>query len=100
MAHLIPWRARLILANDYSISSICQRQLNPFRCRYSTMPPFTHTGGVDAEALYRYEPGGYHPLQLGETLKNGRYKIIHKLGWGGFSTIWAARDQRYVYKQG
>ncbi|KAG8670498.1 hypothetical protein FPOAC1_009919 [Fusarium poae] len=58
------------------------------------MPPFTHTGGVDAEALYRYEPGGYHPLQLGETLKNGRYKIIHKLGWGGFSTIWAARDQR------
>ncbi|GKU07610.1 cmgc srpk protein kinase [Fusarium langsethiae] len=58
------------------------------------MPPLTHKCGVDAEPLYRYEPGGYHPLELGETLKDGRYKILHKLGWGGYSTTWAAKDQK------
>ncbi|KJZ74896.1 hypothetical protein HIM_05805 [Hirsutella minnesotensis 3608] len=44
-------------------------------------------------------PGGYHPLELGEFLKNGRYHIVHKLGWGANSTTWAAKDQkenRYV----
>ena len=50
---------------------------------------------VDAEPLHRYRPGGYHPLRLGDTLGDGRYKVFHKLGWGGYSTVWAARDQRF-----
>ncbi|KAI3109579.1 hypothetical protein CBS147333_5564 [Penicillium roqueforti] len=49
---------------------------------------------VDAEPLHRYRKGGYHPVTLGEYLKDGRYKVLHKLGWGGYSTVWAARDQR------
>uniref|UniRef100_A0A093VIB6 non-specific serine/threonine protein kinase n=1 Tax=Talaromyces marneffei PM1 TaxID=1077442 RepID=A0A093VIB6_TALMA len=49
---------------------------------------------LDAEPLHRYTKGGYHPVVLGDTLKNGRYRILHKLGWGGYSTVWAARDQR------
>ncbi|KAG5810591.1 hypothetical protein H9Q74_005726 [Fusarium xylarioides] len=49
---------------------------------------------VDAEPLHRYEAGGYHPLALGDVLKGGRYKILHKLGWGSYSTTWAAKDQR------
>ncbi|PLB51473.1 kinase-like protein [Aspergillus steynii IBT 23096] len=36
----------------------------------------------------------YHPLNLGDTFENGRYKIYHKLGWGGFSTVWLAKDNR------
>lgn len=28
-------------------------------------------------------------------MNEGRYKILHKLGWGGYSTVWAARDQRF-----
>jgi serine/threonine-protein kinase SRPK3 len=51
---------------------------------------------VDAEPLYRYQPGGYHPLSLGDVLKDGRYKVVHKLGWGGYSTTWAAKDQEYI----
>ena len=47
---------------------------------------------VDAEPLERYWKGGYHPTHLGETLKEGRYKILHKLGWGGYATVWLARD--------
>lgn len=43
-----------------------------------------HISTVDAEPLNRYERGGYCPLTLGENLKSGRYKILHKLGWGGY----------------
>ncbi|KAI1055754.1 hypothetical protein LB506_009215 [Fusarium annulatum] len=49
---------------------------------------------VDAEPLRRYEAGGYHPLTLGDVLEGGRYKILHKLGWGSYSTTWAAKDQK------
>lgn len=47
---------------------------------------------VDAEPLERYRKGGYHPTHLGDTFKDGRYKIVHKLGWGGYATVWLARD--------
>ncbi|KAL4812261.1 kinase-like domain-containing protein [Aspergillus spinulosporus] len=53
-----------------------------------------YTCPIDAEPLDRYKRGGYHPIRLGSSLCDGRYKIIHKLGWGGYSTVWAARDQR------
>lgn len=49
---------------------------------------------VDAEPLHRYCIGGYHPLKLGDVLKHGRYRIMHKVGWGGYSTTWVARDQQ------
>ncbi|GFF72119.1 protein kinase dsk1 [Aspergillus lentulus] len=48
------------------------------------------------ERLSSYRPGGYHPVCLGDTFKNGRYKIQHKLGWGGFSTVWLANDRECV----
>jgi serine/threonine-protein kinase SRPK3 len=48
------------------------------------------------ENVLNYRPGGYHPVALGDTLKDGRYKIRHKLGHGGFSTVWVARDNKYV----
>lgn len=46
---------------------------------------------VDAEPVHRYRRDGYHPIHLGDVLNDGRYKITHKLGWGGYSTVWAAR---------
>ena len=48
------------------------------------------------ENVLNYRPGGYHPVALGDILKDGRYKIYHKLGYGGFSTVWVARDSKYV----
>jgi hypothetical protein len=50
----------------------------------------------EEENFLDYRPGGFHPVALGDTLKDGRYKIHHKLGYGGFSTVWVARDHRYV----
>mmetsp|Transcript_77467 Transcript_77467/g.230765 ORF Transcript_77467/g.230765 Transcript_77467/m.230765 type:complete len:702 (-) Transcript_77467:39-2144(-) len=45
-----------------------------------------------------YRKGGYHQVTLGEVY-NGRYRVIAKLGWGHFSTVWLCQDisyQRYV----
>lgn len=46
-----------------------------------------------AENLEKYEPGGYHPIMIGDTLQE-RYQIVDKLGFGGYSTVWLARDLR------
>ncbi len=54
---------------------------------------------VDAEPLRRYRNGGYHPTHLGDTFKDGRYKILYKLGWGGFATVWLASDLKLVYSK-
>lgn len=50
---------------------------------------------VDAEPIERYRTGGYLPVHLGDIF-NDRYKVMHKLGWGGYSTVWLARDLKYV----
>jgi serine/threonine protein kinase len=39
-----------------------------------------------------YRRGGYHPIQLGDSYSSNRYKILQKLGWGHFSTVWLAKD--------
>ncbi|KAF9075254.1 kinase-like domain-containing protein [Rhodocollybia butyracea] len=45
------------------------------------------------ENLDDYTPGGFHHIMLGDGFSQGRYRIVHKLGYGGFSTTWLARDQ-------
>ncbi|KFZ07582.1 hypothetical protein V501_06315 [Pseudogymnoascus sp. VKM F-4519 (FW-2642)] len=46
------------------------------------------------ESLSRYRQGGYHPVTLGNTFNDSRYTVLHKLGWGGYSTVWLARDKK------
>lgn len=44
-----------------------------------------------SEDLEWYEPGWFHPVHLQDEY-DLRYSIVHKLGFGGFSTVWLARD--------
>ncbi|KAI1313353.1 kinase-like protein [Xylaria venustula] len=47
----------------------------------------------EAEPKVRYLEGLYCPLRIGQVLGNApRYRIEHKLGWGGYSTVWLARN--------
>ncbi|KAF1971940.1 kinase domain-containing protein [Bimuria novae-zelandiae CBS 107.79] len=53
----------------------------------------------DIEYFEEYVTGGYHPTLIGDVFYCGRYVVVHKLGYGRYSTIWLARDQqrqRYV----
>jgi len=54
-------------------------------------PEYEYIEGV--ESLERYRPGGYHPITLGDELCQGRYQVVHKLGYGGTSTTWLAEDR-------
>ena len=45
------------------------------------------------EKIDDYEPGGHHPVHPGDLLgENSRYRVIHKLGNGGFANVWLCRD--------
>ena len=39
--------------------------------------------------------GGYHPIEIGDELRHGRYRIIHRLGHGGYATVWLALNLHY-----
>ena len=43
------------------------------------------------EKIWDYEPGGHHPVHLGDLL-HGRYKVLHKLGREGYSNVWLCSD--------
>ncbi|KAF5384680.1 hypothetical protein D9757_006225 [Collybiopsis confluens] len=41
-----------------------------------------------------YNAGGYLPVKLDDTFKNARYRVVRKLGWGHFSTVWLVKDNQ------
>ena len=49
------------------------------------------------EWIEDYKPGGFHPLHIGDLLSDSRYKILRKLGYGSYSTVWLAKDRRSGY---
>jgi hypothetical protein len=54
---------------------------------------------IDLEDFEEYSLGGYHTTVIADLFRDGRYEVIHKLGFGGYSTTWLARDKhlrRYV----
>ncbi|KAJ8060102.1 hypothetical protein OCU04_011712 [Sclerotinia nivalis] len=57
--------------------------------------PYQPSALDDIEELENFSPGGFHPIDIGDKI-GGRYKVIHKLGYGGFSTVYVytARLQR------
>lgn len=49
------------------------------------------TYNFEQENVLDYCYGGYKPIKIGEELGD-RYKVIRKLGFGHFSTVWLCQD--------
>ena len=46
----------------------------------------------NVEDIDKYRTGGLHPVRLGDTYEGKqKYRILLKLGYGPFSTVWLAR---------
>lgn len=53
-----------------------------------------HINGIDEEVerVYDYDKGGHHPVYLGDCLGDRQqYRLIHKLGSGGYGNVWLCR---------
>ena len=48
---------------------------------------------VEEQKLSWLRPKRYYPVRIGDVYKQ-RYRIIAKLGYGAYSTVWLAEDQR------
>ncbi|KAK3904513.1 Serine/threonine-protein kinase spk-1 [Staphylotrichum tortipilum] len=69
---------------------------HPSSHNHSTLssPSFLYEMLENVERLDYYRSGGgYHSVQIGDRFCE-RYRVVHKLGYGAFSTIWLARDER------
>jgi len=49
---------------------------------------------VEEERLSWYTPEDFYPVRIGETFKS-RYRVVGKLGYGSYATVWLCRDIRY-----
>ncbi|CAI7640373.1 unnamed protein product [Penicillium discolor] len=47
----------------------------------------------EVERFENYRPGGYHPIQIGDRFHH-RYRVVHKLGHGSYSTMWLVCDEQ------
>ncbi|TKY89930.1 hypothetical protein EX895_001228 [Sporisorium graminicola] len=80
-----------------SIAGASQEQNTPGSFGPSSVNASSDMGSVateDEEDLEDYGKGGYHPVHVGDTFSDGRYLIVRKLGWGHFSTVWLAKDNK------
>uniref|UniRef100_A0A2D3V6D5 non-specific serine/threonine protein kinase n=1 Tax=Ramularia collo-cygni TaxID=112498 RepID=A0A2D3V6D5_9PEZI len=46
---------------------------------------------IEEETLLGYAAKVYYPVRIGQTFQS-RYQVVGKLGFGGSSTVWLARD--------
>ncbi|KAH3744855.1 SRSF protein kinase 1 [Pelomyxa schiedti] len=53
--------------------------------------PVMPSGVNDDEGLADYRPGGYGIVRLGQVFHE-RYKVLSKMGWGHYATVWEVLD--------
>ncbi|TBU29016.1 kinase-like protein [Dichomitus squalens] len=77
--------------------------LRPIALSWRSTPSISHraasnwsvTVGLPAtpEPTECYKPGGYHPIRIGEVYNNS-YRVVRRLGWGRYSTVWLVQNIR------
>ncbi|EPQ55006.1 kinase-like protein [Gloeophyllum trabeum ATCC 11539] len=66
---------------------------------YRSLPLLGSDVPVEEEGSPNYNPRHFYPTRLGEVLQDS-YEVVAKLGFGGNSTVWLARDLlRYRFPQ-
>lgn len=50
---------------------------------------------LEEQTLPEYEQRTYHEVNIGDVYRD-KYHIIAKLGYGAHSTVWLAKDKKYV----
>lgn len=56
---------------------------------HSTQPDVATEEIEEGRAAYR--PGGFHPVYIGDIF-NDRFKVLSKIDYGRYSTVWLVRD--------
>ncbi|KAJ8655629.1 hypothetical protein O0I10_008718 [Lichtheimia ornata] len=83
-------------ARSYSRTSLEKGKAMQYKRQRSSSHHSSRSDGLseEEEDPGDYKTGGYHPVRVGELYENGRYKVVRKLGWGHFSTVWLVQDQQ------
>ncbi|RAK91960.1 kinase domain protein [Aspergillus costaricaensis CBS 115574] len=71
-----------------------QKYISTIRSAFATKP----VEPLEEEKLPFYKPGQFYPVHIGELL-NSRYRVVGKLGYGSYSTVWLCHEkseQTYV----
>ncbi|KAJ7476970.1 kinase-like domain-containing protein [Mycena galericulata] len=64
-------------------------------------PDYESQESSGSEDIYRYRQGGLHPVHLNDVISaspgsnapdSGRYRILHKLGFGSYSHVWFGQN--------
>lgn len=95
VAQRVPLRLGVPPSHSFRLSTTSPVMANIF----DPPPGKVYLPNMEVENLEEYRVGGFHPTVIGDAFHSGRYEVAHKLGFGGYSTIWLARDrqsQKYV----
>ncbi|CAN0048715.1 unnamed protein product [Lampetra fluviatilis] len=89
-------RSRLFGSKDSwwgrSESHVASPPVGPDPCEPCPLAPeVICSDEEDQEDPADYCKGGYHPVFVGEVYSE-RYRVVRKLGWGHFSTVWLCWD--------
>jgi hypothetical protein len=52
---------------------------------------------LEEEFFEQFKKGEYYAVNIGDLLDCDRYQVVGKLGFGRTSSVWLARDLRYVF---
>jgi hypothetical protein len=89
------YRLRVAESRMKSIRNILSRSLLSLRKQPFPAPPpgnlLPQDEPIDEEVCPGYDSTNFYPLKPGDVLAN-RYQALVKVGWGGSSTVWFARD--------